>query len=276
MNEDKLLFYIRGALKKKIKRTGFLNDILPDFEIVKYIIKKNDQILNPAVFKPFKLLQITKVSHNVKLLRFEIPHSKSLNLGVGRHITLCADIDGNKVLRPYTPTSRSDQQGYFDLLIKSYEYGKMSRYLHNLKIPTFWFWPNVDSGSDMISKSLRNYREKGKLEHVHFFKNMEPRDFLKLLKSSLCIIGNSSVGIRECSYLGVFAINIGTRQKNRLRGSNVIDVDHDSVLIESAVKSIINRTKPEPSKIYGDGFAGKRIAEIIEKVELISHKTIEY
>jgi UDP-hydrolysing UDP-N-acetyl-D-glucosamine 2-epimerase len=148
--------------------------------------------------------------------------------------------------------------------------------IENLKIPTFWFWPNVDSGSDMISKSLRNYREKGKLEHVHFFKNMEPRDFLKLLKSSLCIIGNSSVGIRECSYLGVFAINIGTRQKNRLRGSNVIDVDHDSVLIESAVKSIINRTKPEPSKIYGDGFAGKRIAEIIEKVELISHKTIEY
>jgi len=46
---------------------------------------------------------------------------------------------------------------------------------------------------------------------------MEPNDFLHLLKGSKCLIGNSSVGIRECSYIGVPVVNIGTRQKDELR-----------------------------------------------------------
>ena len=150
------------------------------------------------------------------------------------------------------------------------------RAVNTLNIPILWFWPNVDSGSDLISKTLRVYRENGHFKHVHFFKNMEPIDFLKLLKSAICIIGNSSVGIRESSFLGTYAINIGTRQNRRERAPNVIDVDYDHMQIESAVKKIINSNPPKSSNIYGDGFAGKRIAEIIEKIELITHKTIEY
>jgi UDP-hydrolysing UDP-N-acetyl-D-glucosamine 2-epimerase len=150
------------------------------------------------------------------------------------------------------------------------------RAVNTLNIPILWFWPNVDSGSDLISKTLRVYRENGDFKHVHFFKNMEPIDFLKLLKSAICIIGNSSVGIRESSFLGTYAINIGTRQNRRERAPNVIDVDYDHMQIESAVKKIINSNPPKSSNIYGDGFAGKRIAEIIEKIELITHKTIEY
>jgi len=91
-------------------------------------------VLNPAVFKKFTVLKITKVSHNTKLIRFEIPHGKTLGLQIGRHITLRAEIDGNNVMRAYTPTSRPDQQGYFDLLIKTYEFGKMSSYIHTLKV----------------------------------------------------------------------------------------------------------------------------------------------
>jgi hypothetical protein len=60
--------------------------------------------------------------------------------------------------------------------------------------------------------------------NIHFFKNMAPTDFLRLLYNSKCIVGNSSVGIRECSFLGVPAVNIGSRQAGRDRGSNVIDV----------------------------------------------------
>ncbi|HMS44694.1 MAG TPA: UDP-N-acetylglucosamine 2-epimerase, partial [Alphaproteobacteria bacterium] len=89
-----------------------------------------------------------------------------------------------------------------------------------LNIPTLWFWPNVDAGSDGTSKGIRAFRESGQLKNVHFFKNLPPVEFLKLLKGSLAIIGNSSVAIRECSYLGVPAINIGTRQFGRERGQN--------------------------------------------------------
>ena len=94
----------------------------------------DDKVLNPAVFKDFKVLQVIKVSHNTKLIRFEIPFGKPLGLPIGRHVSVRADIEGSKVIRAYTPTSRPDQTGYFDLLIKSYEFGKMSKHLHSLKV----------------------------------------------------------------------------------------------------------------------------------------------
>ncbi|MDO3384247.1 UDP-N-acetylglucosamine 2-epimerase, partial [Gilvimarinus sp. SDUM040013] len=75
--------------------------------------------------------------------------------------------------------------------------------IQELNIPTFWFWPNVDAGSDGTSSGIRTFRELKKPTNIRFFKNMEPNDFLRLLKNSQCLIGNSSVGIRECSYLGV-------------------------------------------------------------------------
>ena len=74
---------------------------------------------------------------------------------------------------------------------------------------------------------IRIYREEGKLNRVHFFRNLRPEDFLKLMIRSRCIVGNSSVSIREASFLGVPAVNIGSRQQFRERGLNVIDVDHD-------------------------------------------------
>ncbi len=69
--------------------------------------------------------------------------------------------------------------------------------------PTLWFWPNVDAGSDGTSNAIRAFRELHAPRNIHFFKNMQPTDFLRLLYNSRCLVGNSSVGIRECSFLGV-------------------------------------------------------------------------
>ena len=68
---------------------------------------------------------------------------------------------------------------------------------------------------------------------------MEPNDFLRLLVNSKCLIGNSSVGIRECAYLGVPVVNIGTRQHGRDRGDNVIDVDYTKEAIRAAIQQQI-------------------------------------
>ena len=54
-----------------------------------------------------------------------------------------------------------------------------------------------DAGSDGTSKGIRSYREKNKVNHIHFFKNMEPTDFLRLLANAKCLIGNSSVGLEN-------------------------------------------------------------------------------
>ncbi len=153
---------------------------------------------------------------------------------------------------------------------------KTLKIVDELKIPTFWFWPNVDAGADGTSNGIRSYREKHNPQHIRFFKNMEPMDFLKLLKQSKCLIGNSSVGIRECSYLGVPVVNIGTRQNRRLRGKNIIDVGYDETEIKNAIQSQIENPKNEKTTIYGDGKSGKRIAEILATIELRFHKTITY
>jgi len=145
-----------------------------------------------------------------------------------------------------------------------------------LGIPAFWFWPNVDAGADGTSKGIRTYRENNKLNHIHFLKNMEPDDFLRLLVNSRCLIGNSSVGIRECAYLGVPVVNIGSRQNKRARGENVIDVNYSAEEIKKATQYWMNRPKPDLSKIYGGGDAGKKIADLLSQLPLQFHKTINY
>ncbi len=86
-------------------------------------------------------------------------------------------------------------------------------------MPVLWFWPNVDAGSDGTSKGIRVFREREKPDNLHLFRNMFPEDFLRLLVHSTAIVGNSSVAIRECSFLGVPAVNVGTRQQGRERGA---------------------------------------------------------
>jgi UDP-hydrolysing UDP-N-acetyl-D-glucosamine 2-epimerase len=145
-----------------------------------------------------------------------------------------------------------------------------------LGIPTFWFWPNVDAGADGTSNGIRTFRELNKPQNIHFFKNMEPHDFLSLLVNSKCLIGNSSVGIRECSYLSVPVVNIGTRQNRRERGNNVLDVDYNKEAIKAAIKYQIENKNITSSTIYGNGESGNKIAEILAKKPLTFHKTITY
>lgn len=148
--------------------------------------------------------------------------------------------------------------------------------IDRLGVPTFWFWPNVDAGSDGTSKGIRSYREKNKVNHIHFFKNMEPTDFLRLLANSKCLIGNSSVGIRECAYLGVPVVNIGTRQNRRDRGNNTLDVGYSADEIQKAISYWLKTERPKSSDVYGGGNAGEIIADKLSKVPLKFHKTITY
>jgi UDP-hydrolysing UDP-N-acetyl-D-glucosamine 2-epimerase len=135
--------------------------------------------------------------------------------------------------------------------------------VHEIGMPTLWFWSNVDAGSDGTSNGIRSFREKVKPTNMHFFKNMNPTDFLRLLYNSKCLIGNSSVGIRECSFLGVPVVNIGTRQQGRERGSNVVDVAYDRDEIRRAAEFQIRHGHYGSCRVYGDGRAGERSAQAI-------------
>jgi len=105
---------------------------------------------------------------------------------------------------------------------------------------------------------------------------MEPSDFLRLLLNSKCLIGNSSVGIRESSFLGIPVVDIGSRQAGRSRGANVLHVAYNQEDILSAIRYQLNHGKYNPENIYGDGKAGVRIADALANQPLTFDKKISY
>jgi UDP-hydrolysing UDP-N-acetyl-D-glucosamine 2-epimerase len=143
-------------------------------------------------------------------------------------------------------------------------------------IPTLWFWPNVDAGADGTSSGLRAFREQRRPSNIHFFKNMAPPDFLRLLYNCRCLLGNSSVGIRECSFLGVPVVNIGSRQAGRDRGRNVIDATYDRRNIAGALNHHLANGRYPCDPLYGDGHAGPRIAKCLTEASLCIEKKLAY
>jgi len=148
--------------------------------------------------------------------------------------------------------------------------------IHEMGVPALWFWPNVDAGSDATSAGIRTFRELHDPPNIHLFKNMTPTDFLRIVYNSRCVVGNSSVAIRECAFLGVPAVNIGTRQEGRERGRNVIDVGYDRSEITAAVRAHLQTGNLGSDPLYGDGKAGARIAELLASATLSTEKRLTY
>ena len=143
-------------------------------------------------------------------------------------------------------------------------------------LQVLWFWPNVDAGADCTSNAIRTFREQERPRGFHFFKNMAPEDFLRLLVNSRGLVGNSSVGIRECSFLGVPVVNIGSRQRGRERGANVVDVGYGRTEIALAIAEQAARGPLKPDTVYGDGRSGQRVAEVLATAPLTIEKRITY
>ena len=148
--------------------------------------------------------------------------------------------------------------------------------VQEINIQTVWLWPNIDAGSDEVSKGIRIFRERENPSNIHFYKNFSPEDYIKLIGNCICQVGNSSSALREGSFLGVPVVNIGTRQNNRECGENVIHVDHNFQNIKNAINYQIKHSKYESSKIFGDGDSGKKIAKILAKAEFKIQKKLQF
>ncbi len=139
-----------------------------------------------------------------------------------------------------------------------------------------WLWPNVDAGSDDVSKGLRVFREHTNPDYLHFYRNFSPEDYLRLIKHCACLVGNSSSGLREGVFMGVPCVNIGTRQQGRERGVNVIDVPYDAEKIGAAIRCQLEHGPYEPSTLFGNGTAGRRIADILATANFRIQKKLSY
>jgi UDP-hydrolysing UDP-N-acetyl-D-glucosamine 2-epimerase len=145
-----------------------------------------------------------------------------------------------------------------------------------IDLPAIVLWPNADAGSEHIARGIRKFREHEDDSRLHFFKNLATDDYVKLMAKTACLVGNSSSAIREGSFIGTPAVNVGSRQEGRQRGSNVVDVDYDGAQIADAVQAQIANGRYENEPIYGDGHAGERIADVLSRVTFRIDKRITY
>lgn len=129
---------------------------------------------------------------------------------------------------------------------------------------------NVDTGHRTIRAAIEEIVSSR--PDTFFVENLGRRDYASLMAIADVMVGNSSSGIIEAPSVGLPVVNVGARQRSRLRGVNVIDVDDDAAEIAAAIRrALIPRYRgalrgaPNP---YGDGHAAERIVQRLATVAL--------
>jgi len=145
----------------------------------------------------------------------------------------------------------------------------------DLNMQTIWFWPNIDAGTAEMAKAIRVYRESGQLKNnkIRFIIDLLPEDFIAVLKNAGVLVGNSSAGIKESSYFGIPVVNIGTRQNQRLRAQNVLDVGHAKTDVAKAIKKQISHGKYRSSNLYFKPNTSRKIVDVLVNIPLFSQKS---
>jgi len=163
------------------------------------------------------------------------------------------------------------------------EYGEGERQVtatleavRDVGLPAVVLWPNADAGSDDVARGIRKWRERKLDAGMHFFKNLPVATYVRLMQKTACLVGNSSSGIREGAYIGTPTVNIGSRQDMRERGANVLDAPPERAAIAAAMRRQVAHGRYASEPIYGDGHAGKRIAEILATCTPRVQKRITY
>ncbi len=136
-------------------------------------------------------------------------------------------------------------------------------------------WPNIDAGSEQMVDTIRAFvREHGAMQWFAAFRHLSAAQFMNVMRHAACMVGNSSAGIRETCYLGTPVVDIGIRQQHRERGQNVMTVPNQTNDIYEAIREQVRHGPYDINPLYGDGRAGKLIAEILATCQLPSIQKI--
>jgi UDP-hydrolysing UDP-N-acetyl-D-glucosamine 2-epimerase len=151
----------------------------------------------------------------------------------------------------YHPDTREEEYGHMRAILEATT-GMLSQVLV--------FWPGEDAGGEAIAKEIRTFPFA---ERHQIVRHIPALGFYQVLRQASVLVGNSSVGIRECAFLGVPVVNVGLRQGRRERAANVIDVPHDAAAIAAAIQRQIVDGHYLSSPLYGTPGAGRRVAEAL-------------
>lgn len=132
--------------------------------------------------------------------------------------------------------------------------------LTGIAAQTVLLWPNIDAGSDHVSKAIRSFRENRKPSWLRTLINLSPEDYQRVLANAACAIGNSSSFVRDASYFGTPVVLVGHRQEGRETDVHVTRVPPAVAKIEATIRAQLEHGRYLPSTLYGDGQVSKRIA----------------
>ena len=143
-----------------------------------------------------------------------------------------------------------------------------------LDVPAIWIWPNADAGTGEMADSLRHFREHAgrAAGKMRFITDVPVGEFIALLKVAACLIGNSSAGIKECSFVGTPVVDIGARQQGRLRADNAVHVGYDADAIVDAVRRQVAHGRYPSSAVYFRPGASQAMVDVLAGVELYTQK----
>jgi len=149
--------------------------------------------------------------------------------------------------------------------------------LKRVGLPTVMLWPNIDAGSNHISKAIRtfvNTEDTG--GWLRIITHVVPDNYLRMLRSASCCIGNSSSFVRDAGYFGTPVVLVGSRQDGRERDAHVTRVDVEADLVETTIRAQVDHGRYAPSTLYGDGKVAARVAEALTTVEPYVQKRLHY
>ena len=125
--------------------------------------------------------------------------------------------------------------------------------------------PNSDPGSNIIEDQIQKFVKKYDSICV---KNLGGNLFHSVMKLSKFVIGNSSSSILEAPSLKTPSIDIGNRQKGRLKSNSIISCDHSSKSIHKAINRILKKKISFSKNYYQNKKARKKILKIINEINL--------
>uniref|UniRef100_A0A8B9W534 NADH-cytochrome b5 reductase-like n=1 Tax=Bos mutus grunniens TaxID=30521 RepID=A0A8B9W534_BOSMU len=130
--------------------------------------------LSPETFLAFLISAVDRLTEDTYLVRFALPGNSQLGLWPGQHLILRGTVDDLEIQRAYTPISPANAEGYFEVLIKCYQTGLMSRYVKSWKAGDTAFWrgpfggffykPNQENSLEQLPWSYRDRTRFGRLD----------------------------------------------------------------------------------------------------------------
>jgi UDP-hydrolysing UDP-N-acetyl-D-glucosamine 2-epimerase len=143
-----------------------------------------------------------------------------------------------------------------------------------LDMPVIWIWPNPDAGTAEMAESLRHFRENvpEAVRKMRFITDLPVGEFIAILKVAACLVGNSSAGIKECSYLGTPVVNIGARQQGRLHADNVLHAGYDGAQILDSIRRQIAHGRYPTSNLYYRPDASQAMVDVLASSPLYTQK----